>query len=436
LVGLKKQSAIRNNNAVSECPEWKQLEVVDLSRSGLTSSLWGHFDCVRDNGLLGIRGSLNLGNTCYLSAILQCFVHNELLRNHYLSGVHSNRCALGTKSMGCVSCEVEELFSDFYCGLSNAPVAITKLIGTIWQCPQYQLNNQMMHDSHELFISLIALLCRTSMGRSDDERSCECIVHSTFRGLWCSELKCTKSQCQHVSSTLDTFMEINLQFQRKEESQRKDDDPSQSIEDALNHYMESEPMPDYKCSRCGEQQCTKDMTIHTLPQTLCLHLKRFEADEAMKELSASAKATATQSRSTSPNVTTRNTRSRRSSHNGTGRGDANNGNGSGQSGNGTANNGGSNGGYQKMEEQVRFPVDSVLDLSQFVNAQRKSARVNIKEYRLKSMIIHSGDMHSGHYVSYIRKEKKWYYCDDHKIIQSSTDYVQRGKAYMLFYEAQ
>ena len=52
------------SNAHSECPDWKHLEVIDLKQKCNLLSLWKHFDCVRDNGLLGIRGSLNLGNTC------------------------------------------------------------------------------------------------------------------------------------------------------------------------------------------------------------------------------------------------------------------------------------------------------------------------------------------------------------------------------------
>ena len=437
-----------------------QMEVIDLKKASKSKlcSLWKHFDCIRDNGLLGIRGSLNLGNTCYLQAVIQCFIHNDNLRNYYLSGIHSSRCKISGKksksnksnveTIGCVSCELEELYSDFYCGLNNAPVPITKLIGTMWKYPQYQLNNQMMHDSHELFIALTSLLCRTSSERSDDERTCQCIVHSTFRGLWCSELNCRN--CQYVSSTLDTFMEINLQFRRRDIAE------IHSVEDALREYMESEEMPDYKCSKCGETECTKDMTIHSLPQTLCLHLKRFEADEMMKELSASAKATgsnSTNSRSVSPNVTTRNTRSRRGSKNGkesngNGGGHRNsngngskNGNGNKSSisngnGNGNGSFGNGNGGYQKMEEQVHFPVDTVLDLSQFVNVNRKGAKVNNKEYRLKSMIMHSGDMSAGHYVCWIRKEDQWYFCDDNSVQLSNTDYVKSAKAYMLFYEAQ
>lgn len=43
---------------------------------------------------LGLRGLCNLGNTCYTSCIIQALIHNPLLRNYFLGGMHK-------KSMKC-----------------------------------------------------------------------------------------------------------------------------------------------------------------------------------------------------------------------------------------------------------------------------------------------------------------------------------------------
>ncbi|ETO21529.1 UBP-type zinc finger-containing protein, partial [Reticulomyxa filosa] len=51
---------------------------------------WSQFSPVIDNGCLGIRGIINLGNTCYLSVLLQCFGINPYLRHYFLSEQHKH----------------------------------------------------------------------------------------------------------------------------------------------------------------------------------------------------------------------------------------------------------------------------------------------------------------------------------------------------------
>merc|ERR1719300_2047664 len=101
-------------------------------------------------------------------------------------------------------------------------------------------------------------------------------------------------------------------------------------------------MADYKCSRCGRKECTKLMSIHTLPHTLCLHWKRFESEREKSK-----------SRSASP---------------------------------GTVKN------SQKGDGgDVAFESNKI---EQFVDEKRRGSVVNQKEYRLRSMIIHSGTLSS------------------------------------------
>merc|ERR1712113_146187 len=197
------------------------------------------------------------------------------------------------------------------------------------------------------------------------------IVGQTFGGLFCSVLAC--SRCGYASSTIASFMEINLDIVNKKEA-------SISIEEALSEYMRSEAMPDYKCSHCLiKGGCDKLTTIHTLPQTLCLHLKRFEEE--------------------------------------------------------TNANGQNEEKFDKIDEFVQFPVDELLDLAQFVNEEQKRQKVNDKKYRLRSIICHSGDLSSGHYVCCVRKGEEWFYLDDGNVHKSSVKLVRQTCPYMLFYEA-
>lgn len=65
----------------------------------------------------GMRGILNLGQTCFLSVVLQTFLHNPLLRNHFLADKHNRylctarHTANGTKK-DCMMCEMDRMYSD------------------------------------------------------------------------------------------------------------------------------------------------------------------------------------------------------------------------------------------------------------------------------------------------------------------------------------
>jgi len=240
----------------------------------------------------GLRGIFNMGSTCFMSVILQSFVHNPLLRNFYLGDGHQiGQCTQDN----CLSCAMDELFQAFYSQDITSSYAASKILSDSWLCQQAafsELAGYDEHDAHEYFQFLAEELHRTT--RQDRHASptgareldgpyagskCDCIIHQTFYGKFQSTLTC--QSCGSVTTSVEPFLDLSLAIDniakrrgsKGGKTSQKEPQPLTLQRCLDEEYMQPERC-EYSCRNCDSQQeARKQLSIKNLPNVLCIQFK-------------------------------------------------------------------------------------------------------------------------------------------------------------------
>ena len=225
------------------------------------------------------RGLVNLGNTCFLDASLQCLAttpafcqlmqlgtvsstkHSFIITLvnclHRTMSQHSSLC----KSEGeyCAFCVMERLVGDLMFRVDRtgafAPNSIARNISALGR--QFRVGRQ--EDSHEFIRCLLERMCRASLrvagvkegaaNRLDETTA----LHQVFGGYFQNQVHCT--MCGFDSNSFDSFLDLSLEVGQ--------DLPS--VGAALRHFSKPETLDAknmWKCPHCKVPvRAVKQMTI-------------------------------------------------------------------------------------------------------------------------------------------------------------------------------
>ncbi|XP_060603431.1 ubiquitin carboxyl-terminal hydrolase 3-like [Ruditapes philippinarum] len=387
----------------------------------------------KDDKLKKIRpkssGLRNLGNTCFMSAVLQSLRYAgditlliELINYFYkhfsafVEYIFSLIChtfALmeefvhfkNTKlivfvvypaDQGSGNDEdvllVEELRKTLIAIWEGGKSAISpeSLLHVIWKLvPRFRGYQQQ--DAHEfmrylldrLHTELLALLPYTATNNNSPfigPKGKSTIVTAIFGGLLQSEVNCLI--CGVESKKHDPFLDLSLdipvQYHNIKSSKGKEniDQPVCKLAECLTHFTEVEELEEtelYMCTGCKKKQrSTKKFWIRRLPNVLCLHLKRFKWVTSFR---------------------------------------------------------------QKLETYIEFPLTN-LDMNKYIldMHETRGTSVGSNIYDLAAVIVHHGSgAGSGHYTAYVLNEGQWYHFNDSSVTACEQETVMRCKAYILFY---
>ncbi|KAI4664850.1 uncharacterized protein J4E79_003148 [Alternaria viburni] len=335
---------------------------------------------------IGLRGLYNMGQTCFMSVILQTLVHNPFIRNFYLSEGHKQtECERDS----CVSCALDEMFVEFHSAEKTEGFGAVSMLMGSWLAGE-ALAGYQQQDAHEYMQFILNTLHQANGGSTDDSEDCKCVVHQAFCGKLSSTVTC--DNCRNVTTAQDPYMDLSLdvriQGKKRKIKEEKGEETPLDLRDCLERFTVKEKLgsAEYTCRNCDSpQNATKQLSIKRLPPVLSIHLKRFE-----------------HTKSTS----------------------------------------------SKIETPVRFPVK--LDIYPYTTAHKAAMRAvktsgaplsnhnvnspaNALVYELSSVIVHKGKIDSGHYVSYSREGNDWFMFDDSKVVLVSEAEVLAAEAYLLFY---
>lgn len=322
--------------------------------------------------LLGLRGFINLGSTCFMSSVLQTIIHNPFLKHYYLSGCHSD-CK--KNNLDCLSCCVDNIYQDFFTNPKIIGYGLTTFIQAAWKVKK-SLAGYSEQDAHEFWQFLIHQIHKNDTKKISKESTpgidflsnnsdCNCIIHKTFSGSLQSTLKC--SVCGFDRKTQDPMLDVSLEIQDKINNEKV---PLKNLHECFKKYTREEELDVlYDCSYCKKKtKVTKTLHLHKLPPVLSIQLKRFEH---------------------------------------------------------------SNGISSKLDYHIDIPI--ILNIDNYVTNNTINKNKSI-HYELFGIICHLGNVNTGHYLAYVKISNGfWFKFDDANITRVSETDVKKVNGYMLLY---
>ncbi|KAG8144819.1 putative Ubiquitinyl hydrolase 1 protein [Naja naja] len=255
-------------------------------------------------------GLRNLGNTCFMNAILQslsnipqfCCYFKELPAVELRNGKTAGRRTYHTRSQGDSSVSLVEEFRKTLCALwqgSQTAFSPESLFYVVWKImPNFRGYQQQ--DAHEFMRYLLdhlhlelqegfngaahPALLQEKSALTAGSRCCvngtSTVVTTVFGGVLQNEVNCLI--CGTESRKFDPFLDLSLdipsQFRNKR-NKNQENGPICTLRDCLRSFTDLEELDDselYMCHKCKKKQkSTKKFWMQKLPKVLCLHLKRF-----------------------------------------------------------------------------------------------------------------------------------------------------------------
>ncbi|XP_018009134.1 ubiquitin carboxyl-terminal hydrolase 8 [Hyalella azteca] len=331
-------------------------------------------------------GLKNLGNTCYMNAIVQCLCNTQPFAAYFVEERHTDFVNPNSPQRGEAAIEFGEVVKALKSGKYQS-VAMKDFKAMVGKYnPEFRGNDQ--HDAHEFLMNLADWLHddlnlvterRPPMSEQNHAPSTpdhvaaqevqteiairdQSVIRKLFYGLHRNVITCLK--CGARSLTFEPFFVITLSFPANGRC---------SLMDLLQHYYQESTI-EYTCSTCRcLRESVRKMDIWALPPVLIIHLNRFEQRDFL---------------------------------------------------------------MTKNPNFVDFPLHH-LRLDKFVVNNPTDSNPNT-DYSLYAVCNHYGTIDGGHYTAFCSSwppGDSWHKYDDHEVYDLPCTGVKTSAAYVLCYQS-
>ncbi|KAF3490580.1 ubiquitin carboxyl-terminal hydrolase [Arthroderma uncinatum] len=323
-------------------------------------------------GKEGVRGLFNLGQTCYMNVILQTLFHEPVLTAYFLGNGHGTS---DCQKVNCFGCALADAFAEFSNEEKDEGFGALNLLLASWQ-KSSDLAGYHQQDAHEFYQFLVNQLHESTPGHLDCDPTCRCFFHTAFFGKLRSTITC--GNCGKVSRTEDPVMDVSLDLQVQKRKRALDggeqkSDASPTLQGCLEGYISPEKLA---ASEYGCSQCNSNKGV-----TKQLRLRKLPVILCMQ--------------------LKRFERNRSVS--------------------------------EKVDTKVSYPA--TINMMPYTTRPKSPNRSQF-QYDLLSVVVHIGDIDSGHYLSYCRHGEQWFKFNDDRVTVVTEAEVLGADAYLLFYTLQ
>ena len=359
---------------------------------------------------VGLGGFMNIGQTCYLSSILQlllncesllCFVNEESINNYIKYVNNSENC----------------IFKSFVLMLNNIKIGTTVFYPTNFK---NYINEKIpflidgsQKDAHEIFNIILDMMYEECVIKANIK-----IKNVNDKIIKYNELKkllhrTPENKKHNIISEMNTLISENIESFKKYNGFKYIEkiynnkynpfsesiftfiiykiecnncnrtsynfvhepmiqiDIKSTLYDGFDDYVNQQPT-DYKCENCKSNNVSKTCAIYRNPPILFIHLKRFE----------------------------------RNGYN-----------------------------YEKNNEIVNIP--DTLNIQKYCDSSIRNDNFNYYNYKLCGFINHHGSINGGHYTADCCNffDNNWYHYDDDSIsMHRNNNNINKNNAYILQYK--